>query len=72
MHLNIRKPREAIQISQYELSKRAKLTPAYINNLESGARTNPSVNVLIKLAEALECTIDDLFDSDETAQKEGA
>jgi transcriptional regulator with XRE-family HTH domain len=35
------------------LSKRAKVTEAYVSQLESGARKNPSLPVLQRLAKAL-------------------
>jgi transcriptional regulator with XRE-family HTH domain len=39
--------------SQAELAKRADVTDAYIAQLETGARENPSLDVLKRLARAL-------------------
>jgi len=41
------------ELTQRDLAKRAKVTEAYISQLESGARKNPSLPVLKRLAKAL-------------------
>lgn len=46
--------RERSGISQGELSRRAQVSSAYITQLEAGERT-PSVPVLLRLADAVEC-----------------
>ena len=45
--------REPKALTQRELSKRAKVTGAYVSQLESGVRKNPSLPVLKRLARAL-------------------
>ena len=47
------KLRESKALTQRELSKRAKVTEAYVSQLESGVRKNPSLPVLKRLARAL-------------------
>ena len=49
----IRQVRDAQRISQRELAKRAGVTPVYVCQLETGARRNPSLIVLRRLAKAL-------------------
>ena len=39
--------------SQAELARRAKVTDAYIAQLETGVRSNPSLEILQRLARAL-------------------
>jgi len=41
------------ELSQRDLAKRGKITEAYLSQLESGARRNPSLPVLKRLAKAL-------------------
>lgn len=56
---NIKLRREEYDLTQSELAKRIGVTPSYVNYVESGTRI-PSVPVLIKLADALNVSIDEL------------
>ena len=47
--------------SQSELARRAGVTSQYIVQLESGARKNPSLDVLRKLADALDVKVESLL-----------
>jgi len=58
----IKEIRERENLSQKELSEKTGVTAAYINNLESGAKTNPSIKVLLKIAHVLGVTVDDLIE----------
>jgi transcriptional regulator with XRE-family HTH domain len=49
----IRKLREAQQLTQVELAKRAKISQGYLASLEGGIRKNPSLPTLRSLARAL-------------------
>lgn len=40
-------------MTQRELARKAKVTPGYVAQLETGLRKNPSIFVLRKLAKAL-------------------
>jgi transcriptional regulator with XRE-family HTH domain len=40
-------------LTQRDLARRAKVTEAYVSQLESGSRLNPSLPVLKRLAKAL-------------------
>jgi len=48
--------------SQAELAKRADVTDAYIAQLETGARENPSLEVLKRLARALGVPVTELLE----------
>lgn len=52
--------REKANISKSELSRIIGVSPSYITKLENGEKTNPSLGVQIKLANALKCSIDNL------------
>lgn len=41
------------ELTKRDLAKRAKVTEAYVSQLESGVRRNPSLPVLKRLARAL-------------------
>ena len=58
--LNIRKYRKQMKLSQVELAVEVGIDRAYLSEIENG-RTNPSVNVLYALADALKIEIEKLF-----------
>lgn len=58
---NIKKLRTRKSLSQRELAKRANIAPSYIALLETGDRENPSLNILVSIARALEVDIFDLL-----------
>jgi transcriptional regulator with XRE-family HTH domain len=53
----LRKLREAKGLSQTALAARAKVTQAYLAELESGRKARPTVEVLLRIAKALETDI---------------
>lgn len=53
----LRESRERIELSQTELAKLVDMVPSNVQHFESGRRT-PSVRNLIKLADALGCSLD--------------
>ena len=57
---NIKKHRKKKGISQDKLSKLADITFTTLVKLESGANENPTINTLIKIADALEVSLDEL------------
>ena len=57
---NIKRLRMQKQWSQPELAEKAGLSKGYVYMLEAGEMTNPSLDKLFKISEALECTIADL------------
>lgn len=53
----LKRLREAQGLTQTELAKRAKVQQSYIAMLESGARRNPSLDKLKRLAKVLKVPI---------------
>ena len=58
---NIKKYREKLDISQDRLSKLADVTYNTIIKIESGANTNPTIETMTKIANALGVGVDDLI-----------
>lgn len=57
----IKEIREKKKISQYKLSQMTDISRTYIRNLEKNKLCNPSINILLLIAEALEVNVKDLF-----------
>lgn len=60
----IKEIREKQNLSLYDLAKKTNLTPSYISNLENGHKTNPTKDVMEKIAAALEKSVPQIFYSD--------
>jgi transcriptional regulator with XRE-family HTH domain len=60
--------RESKGMSQIELARKANVSNIYLSNLENGIKNNPSNKLLVKIADALNVTIDD-FNSDKEDEK---
>lgn len=58
----IKKLREQQGLSQQALAKKAKVTDAYIAMLETGARKNPTIETLKRLAKALKVKVGELLE----------
>ena len=58
----LRKLREAKKMTQEQLAERVGVTREYITMLENGARTNPTMDMLKKLAKALKVTVGELVE----------
>ena len=56
----LRKYREAANLSQDQLASAVGVTQRYIGFIEAGDRT-PSLKVAKKIADALDSTVDDIF-----------
>lgn len=54
--------RNSKNMTQQQLSRKSGVSQAYINELENGKKSNPSINVISKLAEALGVSAKDLLD----------
>ncbi len=54
--------RELKGVSQVKLASDSKITAAYLCELESGTKTNPSIDVLSRIAAALGVTVAELLD----------
>jgi transcriptional regulator with XRE-family HTH domain len=57
----IKRRRSALDLTQVELAKKAKITQAKISQIENGANDNVTIDVLRKLAKALNCVVVDLL-----------
>ena len=57
--LNVRRQREAKELTQENLAERASLDPTYISGIERGLR-NPGIKNVAKLAKALGLTTSEL------------
>jgi transcriptional regulator with XRE-family HTH domain len=53
--------REEQGLTQMELAKKARVTQAYIAQLEGGDKKNPSLDILKKLAKALGVPVTELL-----------
>ncbi len=53
--------REKKGMTQAQLAKRAKVTQAYVAMLEAGAKKNPSLATLKRIAKALKVEVGDLL-----------
>ena len=69
---NLRRLRQQKQWSQPRLADEAHISKGYINMLESGEMTNPSLDVLLKIADALGTTIAELVSQPRVAATEDA
>lgn len=58
---NIQKYRRKAGMSQDKLSKKADVTLHAIAKIESGVTPDPRIGTIKKIADALECSIDELI-----------
>ena len=61
--------RELRGLTQAELGARAGIAPGAVSHFETGQRL-PSLESLVKLADALECSVDSLLGRDSNASRE--
>lgn len=61
MPYKLREMRKKREMSQEDLSKAANVSRQTIVNLESGELVNTTTATLRKLAEALDCSVSDIF-----------
>lgn len=57
---NIKKLREAANMTQYQLAQRMEVFPSAVYKWEMG-RSNPTAENLLKLADILGCTTDEIL-----------
>lgn len=60
-HTNLKKARKERHITLERLSKISGVSVGYLCHLEQGTRKNPSIDVMEKIAKALEKDITELF-----------
>lgn len=56
----IRKFREKRHFTQEELAYKVKISTGYLSKIERG-EVDPSLKVAVRIAKALDCTLNDLF-----------
>lgn len=61
MGYKIKEVREEVGLTQEELSKKSQVSRTIISGLESGTLENTTSRTLIKIAEALGKTVEDIF-----------
>lgn len=61
MQYRIKEHRERLKMSQVDLAKKAKVSRTIISGLENGTITVTTTETLLKLANALQCKIADIF-----------
>ena len=59
---NIRKIRESKNITAYKLAKETNLSLSYLTELENNKKINPTLQILCKIASALDVKVKDLFE----------
>ena len=64
--LRIKELRKLKRLSQEEVSEKAETSPNYLSRMERGTE-NPTLDMLIKISEALEVEMWELFDFQHTA-----
>ena len=60
--MNLKQIRTTRGLTQTELAKRLKVTQPFVAQLESGAKPNPSLDTLQRLAKALKVTVAELVE----------
>lgn len=61
MPFKIKELREKNHMTQIELCKKANVSRETLSNLESGQEVNTTIATLQRLAEALNCKVNDIF-----------
>lgn len=61
MGYKIKEKREALRMTQEELAKKSGVSRTTISNLENGTERATSSKTLLKLARALDTTVDQIF-----------
>ena len=59
--MDIKQLREHERLTQSQLALKVGVSTGYISHLETGKRVNPSLPVMLRLAEALNVTVNDLL-----------
>ncbi|WP_242842036.1 helix-turn-helix domain-containing protein [Ruminiclostridium cellobioparum] len=67
--MKLRELREAKKIGLNQFAKALELAPSYLSDLETGKKTNPSKDVMERIADALNSTVPEVFYELESADK---
>ena len=68
MHTSIYKMRTKLRITQPELAERTGISQSQISKYEKGEITRPSYEKLVRIAEALRCTVEDITDRESPSE----
>ena len=68
MYTNLYNVRTRLKVSQSKLSELSKVSQSQISKIEKGLTSSPAHDKLVRIAEALNCTIDDLRDESENLE----
>ncbi|MDE6888571.1 MAG: helix-turn-helix domain-containing protein [Eubacterium sp.] len=68
---NIKKRRTCLGITQETIANVLDVNPSHISNIECG-RANPSLTVLVKIANILQCSVDVFISGEYTFQPENS
>lgn len=66
MVTNLKLKRISLGIKQKDLADRVGISPQYLMNIEKGKAKNPSTLIMKRLAEELQCNVQDLFFEDQS------
>ena len=64
----IRAKREEYNISLVDFARQVHISPGYLSQLENGKKTNPSLEVMLKIAQELDLDIDSLLGLDQESE----
>lgn len=67
---NIKSIREEKKLGLNETAKLAGISPSYLSDIEKGNKTNPSMEVLQRIADALDVSIKEFFKSEPASQQQ--
>lgn len=64
----IRAKREEYNTSLVDFARQVDISPGYLSQLENGKKTNPSLEVMLKIAQELDLDIDSLLGLDQESE----
>lgn len=67
---NIKSIREEKKLGLNETARLAGISPSYLSDIEKGNKTNPSMEVLRRIADALDVSIEEFFKSEPASQQQ--
>ena len=70
MENKVKSRRKEQNVSQTKLATKTSIGRSTISDIENGKHT-PSVDVALKIAQVLECYVEDIFIIDSSLEKEG-
>lgn len=62
--IRLRELRNEHNLSQLELSERSGVAQSVISDIETGVTKSPGVGIVMKLAKALNCTVEQFYEQE--------